>query len=77
MNKFAGGFPMDSKILLAIIILAAALVLAAPILYKLTKKQLRHSSQNDIDNLSGKCCIYFTKFRVEVYSIRIKIVHNV
>ncbi|XP_031266320.1 cysteine-rich receptor-like protein kinase 26 [Pistacia vera] len=46
------GFLLGSEKLLIIIIVAAALVLVAPILYKLTRKQLRNSRQEDIDNLS-------------------------
>ncbi|PQP98431.1 hypothetical protein Pyn_22014 [Prunus yedoensis var. nudiflora] len=43
---------LGSKKLLAIVILAAALVIITPILYKITRKQLQYASKKDIEILS-------------------------
>ncbi|KAG2665102.1 hypothetical protein I3760_16G114200 [Carya illinoinensis] len=45
---------LSSKELLAIVIAVAVLVILAPILYTLTRKQLRHASEEDMDNLSDE-----------------------
>ncbi|CAN6540605.1 unnamed protein product [Malus baccata var. baccata] len=45
---------LGSKKLLAIVIVAVALVILTPILYKITRKQLKYASEKDIEILSGK-----------------------
>ncbi|CAB4319207.1 unnamed protein product [Prunus armeniaca] len=45
---------LGSKKLLAIVILAAALVIITPILYKITRKQLQYASKKDIEILSDE-----------------------
>ncbi|XP_059635872.1 probable serine/threonine-protein kinase PBL8 [Cornus florida] len=46
------GFILGSKKLFAAVIIAATLVILAPILYKLTRKRLQDSSDKEIENLS-------------------------
>ncbi|XP_040998248.1 probable LRR receptor-like serine/threonine-protein kinase RKF3 [Juglans microcarpa x Juglans regia] len=43
---------LSSKELIATVIAVAVLVILAPILYTLTRKQLQHASEEDMDNLS-------------------------
>ncbi|KAK7838706.1 protein strubbelig-receptor family 8 [Quercus suber] len=45
---------LDSKALLATVIVAAVLVILAPLLYILTRKQIQYASEKDLKNLSGK-----------------------
>ncbi|KAM3714348.1 hypothetical protein ACB098_01G327500 [Castanea mollissima] len=45
---------LDSKALLATVIVAAVLVILAPLLYILTRKQIQYASEKDLKNLSGE-----------------------
>ncbi|KAM4125638.1 hypothetical protein ACB094_01G325000 [Castanea mollissima] len=44
---------LDSKALLATVIVAAVLVILAPLLYILTRKQIQYASEKDLKNLSA------------------------
>jgi hypothetical protein len=58
VDEFQEGNLLESQKLLSAIIVAVIFVLLAPILYKLTRKQLQHASDKDIgENLSGKCLV--------------------
>jgi len=48
------GHPLDSKILLAVVIVAAVVVILAPILNILTRKKLQYAREKDMENLSGE-----------------------
>jgi hypothetical protein len=58
VDEFQEGNLLESKKLLSAIIVAAIFVLLAPILYKLTRKQLQQACDKDIgENLSGECLV--------------------
>ncbi|KAM1089715.1 hypothetical protein ACFX1X_017717 [Malus domestica] len=50
---------LGSKKLLAIVIVAVALVILTPILYKITRKQLKYASEKDIEILSDPSGKYY------------------